>query len=179
MNNIFESASGIHKWLDRLKGDRSVVENTWQEISNHALGSRDFTTDRTPGQTRTEGIYDATCLDAHQLLAGGMHGLLTNPATDWFDLEPTNPALNDDFENAAWLEDARHKMLVVTQGAASAFQQQVSEYWLDVTGWGMGGLSRMHEISRFSKIPGHFSASARQFPAKLESSILPRRGGVD
>tara|TARA_B100001750_G_scaffold224014_1_gene214729 strand:+ start:3431 stop:5107 length:1677 start_codon:yes stop_codon:yes gene_type:complete len=192
--SIFESASSIHKWLDRLKSDRSVIENTWQEISDHALGSRDFTTDRTPGQTRTEAIYDATCLDAHQLLAGGMHGLLTNPATEWFDLEPTNPLLNEDYDNAAWLEDARHKMLVVTQGAASAFQQQIAEYWLDVTGWGMGGLSltrqgkdeivfKAHPLQELyveddddGKIDVTFREStltARQFAARFQDAEVP------
>ena len=43
---------------------------------------------------------------------------------------------------------------------------------------GMWGICRIHELSVFFRIPGHFSPPARQFLGKLESNILPRRGGV-
>ncbi|HUW14937.1 MAG TPA: portal protein [Anaerolineae bacterium] len=142
--SIYEDPKAIHAWLDRLRGDRGTVENTWQEISDDALGSRDFNTQRSPGMTRTDKIYDATSLDAHQLLAGGMHGLFTNPATENLDLELDDPRLNDDFENAVWLEDARRKMSSVISSSGSSFQQNMAEYWLDVSGWGMGGISLMN-----------------------------------
>ena len=139
--SLFEEPRMIRMWLDRMKGDRITVENTWQDISDFMLGTRDFNTTRTPGDTRTEKIYDGTALESHQLLTGGMHGLFTNPATENFDLEVDDPSVNDDLDAAVWLEHARSTMGKHLRRAQGSFQQQISEYWLDVSGWGMGAIS--------------------------------------
>jgi len=139
--SILENASELRGWFDRVKGDRDNVLNTWKEISEHQLGTRHFDQTWTPGQTRNTRIYDTTAQQAHQLLAGALHGLLTNPATDWFDLDPSNKEVLDDFDSLVWLEDAKRKMLRVFQSQRSGFPTQSAEIYLDLPGYGMAGLS--------------------------------------
>lgn len=139
--SVLENATELRGWFDRVKGDRDNVLNTWKEISEHQLGTRHFDQTWTPGETRNTRIYDTTAQQAHQLLAGALHGLLTNPATDWFDLDPSNREVLDDFDSVVWLEDAKRKMLRVFQSQRSGFPTQIAELYLDLPGYGMGGLS--------------------------------------
>ena len=141
--STFENPKGLRGWFDRVKSERHNVHESWRDISEHQLGSRNFEETRTQGEFRNTRIYDTTAQQSHQLLAGALHGLLTNPATDWFDLDPENFNLFDDFESASWLADSKMRMLNQFQGQRSGFPTQSSEVYLDVPGYGMGGISVM------------------------------------
>lgn len=141
--SVFEDPKAIIAWFDRIRSERHNTEWTWQEIADHALGTRDFTIERTPGRIRNEGIYDTTSMFAHQLLSGALHGMLTNPATDWFDMQPKDPGLRLDLDGQLWLSDAKEKMLSIFRGQASNFVTQAAESYLDISGFGMAGFSVM------------------------------------
>ena len=84
MNELGES---VVKRQEQLAGDRSVWEETWSEIADYVLPRRaDFNTVRTAGEQRlrTGKVFDSTPILANEMLAAGLHSLLTNPASDWF-----------------------------------------------------------------------------------------------
>lgn len=137
---VLDDARKLQAWLDRCKGNRGTVENTWQQIADNLFGMRDFTTQRTPGEDRMWRIYDTTALTSLQLLAGALHGMLTNPVGVWFDLEPDDPRLLGDIDVSRWLETCRNTCLSVMNASRSGFVTNLAEVYLDVPGFGTGGL---------------------------------------
>lgn len=138
--SIFERPKKLQDWFDRVKADRSTTENQWQLIADNQLGRRDFTNQRYPGEDRYWRIYDTTALFANQLLAGGLHGLLTSPATAWFELQTTDPRLMEDVDVRGWLEDTRNRTLMLMNSASTGFTANIAEVYMDVPGFGMSGL---------------------------------------
>ena len=64
-----DNAKKIISRFDRLSDARAEWENTWQDISDHILGRRDFVKNYEPGRVRTTKIYDNT-----GMLAAGQIG---------------------------------------------------------------------------------------------------------
>ena len=127
--------------LDRFaaaKDKRINFESTWQEIADHMLGLRDFNTFRTPGTERMRNIYDTTGLQAVHLLSGGLHGLVTNPATDWFSLRSQDERLMEDEDVIYWLDDATKVCLAAFQSPFANFTPQMAEFWIDLVAFGTG-----------------------------------------
>lgn len=143
MSSVYEQPRVLQAWYERVKGDRINAENTWQEIADNELGQRNFTADREPHQIRTEGIYDTTALFGNQLLDGALHGMMTNPMGEWFEIHPTDLRLLENFQAAVWLDDATRKMRLLMQSQASNFTTQVAEQYIDLTGFGTSAISVM------------------------------------
>ncbi len=98
-----DNAKQIISRFNRLSANRAEWENSWQYISDHILGRRDFVKNYEPGGVRTTKIYDNTGMLAAGLLAGGIHTLLTNSATRWYKMKfEANSNMSDDAER--WLE---------------------------------------------------------------------------
>lgn len=140
MASRFEDPKKLQSWFERVKADRANTEQTWQEIADNEFGMREFKTRRTPGLDRTATLYDTTALFANQLLASGLHGLLTNPAGIWFELSPEDLVLLQDPDAKLWLDDTRRRILSVLTAGPSGFTTNISEVFLDIPGFGMGAL---------------------------------------
>lgn len=121
--------------FDALKSKRVHWENQWQEVSDFSLGRRTFTTEREPGRQRNVRLYDTTARDANTLLAAALHSLLTNPATDWFDIKFTLHELNEIDEAALWLETVKGRMQSAFRRQEAAFTTQMHEVYSDLTGF--------------------------------------------
>lgn len=127
--------------FDTLSSMRaSSFEPMWQEIADHVIGRRDFTVSRTPGERREIQMYDTTGRNMTNLLSGGLHSLLVNPATDWFDLRTGNPALMEDVEVKRWLEDCERVLYSIFHAPEARFTSQADEFFLDLVGFGTGGM---------------------------------------
>lgn len=75
--------------FDSLKGstERANCEAHWQDIAEVIAPRKlDFVGDRTPGEKRMNKVYDPTGIQALEMLAAGLHGMATNPASKWFSL---------------------------------------------------------------------------------------------
>jgi hypothetical protein len=87
----------LKRRYDRLKAttERTNCESHWEDLAEHVLpGSMGFTGKRTPGEKRMQKVLDSTGIHSNELLAAGLHGMATNPASKWFSLRMTNDALN-------------------------------------------------------------------------------------
>ncbi len=74
--------------FDRLAGQRQNWETHWQEVADYMLPRKaDVTKRRSRGDKRMELIFDSSPLQALELLAASLHGMMTNPSTPWFTLK--------------------------------------------------------------------------------------------
>jgi hypothetical protein len=121
--------------FDRLKSQRQNWETHWQEVADYMMPRKaDVTKQRARGDKRTEMIFDSSPLQAVELLAASLHGMLTNPSTPWFTLKFKNEDINSDEEAKLWLESATESMY--TAFNSSNFQQEIFELYHDLITFG-------------------------------------------
>ena len=125
--------------FDRLKGQRQNWETHWQEVADYMQPRKaDVTKTRSKGDKRTELIFDASPIQAVELLAASLHGMLTNPATPWFSLRFKNQELEMEDEAKLWLESATEVMYSAFN--RSNFQQEIFELYHDLITFGTAAM---------------------------------------
>ena len=77
-----ELANRLLKRYSTLENQRTNWESHWQEIADYVVPRKaDITKKRTPGDKRTELMFDGTAVHAAELMSASLHGMLTNPST--------------------------------------------------------------------------------------------------
>jgi len=128
----------IGRW-DRLKADRSLIEQQWQDIAELVRPQRaDFISRPPEGQQRGLLQYDASSSTALDQLAAGLWGAVTNSATDWFQVRHPDPVLNDDAEVQEWMDDARQVIVDALGAEGQRFYTQALELYCDLGAFGTG-----------------------------------------
>ena len=132
-------AKTLLKRFDRLKSNRQNWESHWQEVADYMQPRKaDVTKTRSKGDKRTELIFDSSPLQAVELLAASLHGMLTNPATTWFSLRFKGGEFEDNDEAKAWLEDSTEVMYNAIN--KSNFQQEIFELYHDLITFGTAAM---------------------------------------
>lgn len=127
----------VCKRFDTLKGDRGTFESHWQEVAEYIFPRRaDFNTVRAPGDKRLTKIYDSTGIQALELLAAGLHGMATNPASRWFSLTTDDDALNEDDEVREWLSAVEDRIFARLHSPRSSITTHLHELYLDYAAFG-------------------------------------------
>lgn len=131
----------ILKRFGTMKGDRGTWEAHWQEICdlvfpNHAS----FIGLDAKGTKRAFRAFDSTAVHASEMLAAGLHGRLTNPATRWFELRYQDKELRDNRNAQIWLTRVQEIMYEEMQNAKTAFTSHMNEMYLEYTTFGNGAL---------------------------------------
>lgn len=121
----------VEEKIKKLKSQRSTWENHWQEIADHVLPRKNtITTTKTEGEKRTWQLLDNTGVNCNELLAGALHGLLTNPDLPWFEYTTGDMALDAEDEVREYLQIAARVTHNVLNN--SNFQTEVHELYLDL-----------------------------------------------
>lgn len=125
----------IIRRIERLKGKRGVWEQHWQDVLDYTMPSKaSIVSTDTPGIKKGILLFDSTQVNSAEFLAGALHGLLTNPNQQWFDLTTGIPRL-DNKPNVRsylqWLTTSMHRVL-----NNSNFQTEVHEIYLDLVSIG-------------------------------------------
>ncbi len=83
-------AISLIKDFERMKTARSTYETAWQDIRQLVRPNTvDFhSAQQSPGDVRTERIYDGTALQANVDLANAVHSFLVNPSKRNFGIKP-------------------------------------------------------------------------------------------
>lgn len=116
--------------------DRQNWESHWQDVADVTLPERQFTGQTIGGTKRRQRLYNGqAAIDAEEL-AANIHGLLTNPALTWFNLQMVDEHLNLIEDIALWLEDARNRMLRLFQSPVSGFSTTIHENYVDLVSFG-------------------------------------------
>lgn len=107
----------------KLKSERAQFERTWQEIADYVRPLRsEFTAMRSPGDKRHTRIFNSTPLMAADSFAGGIYGMMTNPANRWFALKLQDNELNEYDPVRDWLYEVESRLL-------HSFGPQVSRFY--------------------------------------------------
>ena len=123
----------------KLKSQRANWENHWQEVADYMQPRKaDVTKRRSRGDKRNELIFDSSPIQAVELLAASLHGMLTNPSTPWFSLRFKDSALEMEDEAKLWLEDATEVMYSAFN--RSNFQQEIFELYHDLITFGTAAM---------------------------------------
>ena len=123
----------------KLKSQRANWENHWQEVADYMQPRKaDVTKRRSRGDKRNELIFDSSPIQAVELLAASLHGMMTNPSTPWFSLRFKDSALEMEDEAKLWLEDATEVMYSAFN--RSNFQQEIFELYHDLITFGTAAM---------------------------------------
>ena len=127
------------KRFGKLVTQRQTWESHWQEVSDYMMPRKaDVTKRRSPGDKRSELIFDSSPLHAVELLSASLHGMLTNPSTPWFSLKFKNIDLPDEDAANEWLQDSTEKMYEAFN--RSNFQQEIFELYHDLITFGTAAM---------------------------------------
>ena len=130
-----ELAQILIKQYDSLVTQRQTWESHWQEVADYVVPRKaDVTKNRSPGDKRSELVFDGTAILAAELLAASLHGMLTNGSTSWFGLRFSDDELNGDDEAKEWLQSVEDVMYQAFN--RSNFQEQIAELYLDLVTFG-------------------------------------------
>ena len=134
-----DKAKNLLKRFDRLKSQRQNWESHWQEVADYMQPRKaDVTKSRSKGDKRTELIFDSSPLQAVELLAASLHGMLTNPSTPWFSLRFKENDIENEDEAKEWLESATETMYAAFN--KSNFQQEIFELYHDLITFGTAAM---------------------------------------
>ena len=130
-----EQVIHLVKRKGKMKAQRGTWETHWQDLSNYVLPNEaNFNTKRSKGDKRTTLVYDSTGIHANEMLAAGLHGMLTSPASNWFSLRIKNDSQNigGDSEAKQWLEDTTNAVMAEISAPSVAFPSHIHEYYLSL-----------------------------------------------
>ena len=125
--------------FDKLKSQRQNWESHWQDVADYMQPRKaDVTKQRARGDKRMELIFDSSPIQAVELLAASLHGMLTNPSTPWFTLRFKDQDVDTEDEAKLWLQSATDAMY--TAFNRSTFQQEIFELYHDLITFGTAAM---------------------------------------
>lgn len=135
-------AEDIIRRHDRLKSERSIWESHWQEIAERVWPDRAqfVVRDRTPGEKRTEKMFDATAALALTRFAAAMESMLTPRTAKWHRLRVPDEELNEIPSVQRYLDEVTNILFRVRYSARANFASQQHEAYMGIGAFGTGGL---------------------------------------
>ncbi|MGB0670901.1 MAG: portal protein [Rhodospirillales bacterium] len=148
----------------RAKERRSTWEDHWRECYDYALPRHDGALDaRTPGEKKTDNLFDATAPDAVEQLAASLLALLTPPWARWFGLSLGAGAAEEDEDAFGPFLDEIAETLQV-HFDRSNFAVEMHQCYLDLVT--VGTASLMFEEASFGE-PSAFRFTAVPLSAAI------------
>lgn len=135
-------ADEIIKRHERLKSERSIWDSHWQEIAERIWPDRaQFTSkDRTPGEKRTERMFDATAALALTRFAAAMESMLTPRTAKWHRLRVPDEDLNAHPAIQRYLDEVTNILFRVRYSARANYASQMHESYMSLGSFGTGGV---------------------------------------
>lgn len=129
------SVKQIKEKVHHLKSERGTWETHWQEIADFIVPRKNtITNQKTPGQKRSVQVVDSTGIQSNELLAGALHGLLTNPNAFWFELTTGDVKLDREDDVRMFLQESTRSIHNVLNN--SNFQTEIHELYIDICAFG-------------------------------------------
>ena len=127
---------------ERFKSERSIWDSHWQELAERIWPDRaSFTVkDRTPGEKRTERMFDATAALALTRFAAAMESMLTPRTAKWHRLRVADEELNQNPAVQRYLDDVTQVLFRVRYSARANFASQMHEAYMSLGSFGTGGV---------------------------------------
>ena len=134
-------ASEVLEGYDRLKGARGTWEQHWQEVAERVWPTMaEMTGWRTPGEKRSEKIFDSTAQRALPRFSAAMDSMLT-PATQlWHGLQTGIPELDDDIAVRRWCDTIRDILFRQRYSPTANFASQAFECYMSLGAFGTSAM---------------------------------------
>jgi len=130
-----EQARQLLQEFDRMKGRRVNWDTYWEDLAEYFIPRKDNVYGyKIEGERKHNRLYDSTSIQAAELLASSLHGMLTNPSSLWFDLSTGTTKLDDDKDVRQYLQDC--VQILIDTLNQSNFQEEIHETYLDLVGIG-------------------------------------------
>lgn len=127
----------LKRRYDQLKADRRNWESHWEEIAEYEMPSSvGFVGIRTAGEKRMLKVFDSTGIHSNELLAAGLHGLATNPASKWFSLRMQDEAMNTAAPVQEYLSTVEKRMWSEIYAPGTKFTTALHECYLSLGAFG-------------------------------------------
>lgn len=122
----------------RMQQDRATYENAWRDIRILVRPNTvDFGQTDTPGEVRTERMYDGTALQANVDLAAALHSYMVNPAERFFGIEAdAGREVNRQEDVLKWCEEVADTIFSEYSDDRSMFTSSVHEAFMDIGSFG-------------------------------------------
>lgn len=137
------TAEGVIEGLRSLRGERTQLDQLWQEVSEVLAPERmGFTRGGMGnGKRRTERIFDTTPIIAQRGLVNAL-GAMMRPKSaapgKWFDIVPSDEDMMDDGEVKAWLSMAEERLWRALYNPKARFIEATGEIDGDIVSFGSG-----------------------------------------
>lgn len=116
----------------KLKLYKSNWEMHWKELAKYFLPDKnDVWGGAVPGEKKGNELFDSIGRRSAERLASALHGMLTNPSVQWFAFSTGNHLLDNQQENAKWLQDTAKLINSILNN--SNFQSEIHECYLDLS----------------------------------------------
>jgi hypothetical protein len=145
-----EAQTHAKRW-DQMYTELSMWLSTWQDLTDYCMPrkSGQLLYQRTPGQTQTERLLDATAVHANELLAASMQGSLTSGSVKWFYYRIRGLEYGKDNPTDRWLDQAGDTSY--DELKQSNFNGESHEFYADL---GCVGTAAMF-MARKRAVPGY------------------------
>lgn len=121
-----------------LESDRNNIEGMWDLIETFVVPYRGkfFYDQNSESEVdwRNRDLYDTTAIGANETLASSIHGAMTNPSYQWFDMNFRDTSLKEDNEALRWIQKVAADIYYMLQ--ESNFNLEISETYIDLTSFG-------------------------------------------
>ncbi len=144
MRNFSLNANEIEKLCQRyekLKAERATFEQHWQECGEYIIPRKsDIIAKKQPGEKKNHKVFDSTAIQANEIFAASLHGMLVNYSSPWFKMESEEDELNEMDDVRQWYSDVTKIMHQFIHHPSANFTSQVDEVFLDIGAFGTGCL---------------------------------------
>jgi hypothetical protein len=134
-------ATEVLEGYDRLKGARGTWEQHWQEVAERVWPSMaEMTGWRTPGEKRSEKIFDSTAQRALPRFAAAMDSMLTPATQVWHGLHTGIPELDENVMVQRWCDALRDILFRQRYAPTANFASQAFECYMSLGAFGTSAL---------------------------------------
>lgn len=131
-------AEDIINQQQKLRSTRSNWDNLYQEVADRCWPQMaDFVSQRSPGEKRSEKIFDSTACLALERGSAAFHSLMVPDHQLWHGLGvQADPELLEFQPMKAWLEQLRNTLFAVRRSPTAGFSSQSQECIRTLLGFG-------------------------------------------
>jgi len=127
--------------FSNIKTNRAVWESHWEEIAERILPRQTgFLGNQTPGEKKTQRIFDSRPQIALDRFAAVMDSMLTPRQQKWHNLKTTNSALNKDHDVQDYFYEVNSILYSMRYAPKANFASQNFERWVSMGAFGTGTL---------------------------------------
>jgi hypothetical protein len=123
---------------ERMKSERATYRAAWDDIRNLVRPNTvDFDKSNSPGDVRTERIYDGTAMQSNLDLGNAVHTFLINPSERNFGIKVSyHKELNEDPDVVKWMDKVSEIIAAEYMDDRTMFTSSVQECFLDLGAFG-------------------------------------------